>query len=222
MIHNCALLKAGLISYEKGMELQSWALEHVAAGEWDGILLLLEHYPVVTLGRGHHPEEILWSASAYATHGIDLLSCNRGGKTSCHNPGQLVGYPILNLSCWKQDAHWYLRSIEQIIVNTCVHFGLKAGRKSGFTGVWIDDKKVAAIGVAIRRWITSHGFALNVQNDLAIFNSIIPCGIREFGVTSLEKEGISGVTPAEVGSILCSQFQQIMDSSFVLVEPSRL
>lgn len=222
MPRKCAVIEAGLRTYTEGLQLQKWAWDKVASGEWDGILILLQHFPVITLGRTHEPEELLWPAAEYTSLGIEMVHCNRGGKTTCHNPGQLVGYPILNLTKWRQDTHWYMRSIEQIVINTIACLGIRAERKQGYTGVWTKDRKIAAIGVAIRRWITSHGFALNVNNDLAIFKSVVPCGIRDFGVTSLLDEGIGEVVMPEVCKIVIYEFQQVLQCSFNTVTPLKI
>lgn len=220
MSRQCMLVAAGRKTYAEGLNLQKWAWEQVSAGAWHGALVLLEHFPVVTLGRGTSADEgLLWPAEDYSLHGIELVRCNRGGKTTCHNPGQLVGYPVLNLAQWRQDSHWYLRSLEQVLINTGKWFGLSAGRKPGYTGVWIGDNKVAALGVSIRRWITSHGFALNIDNDLSLFSSVVPCGIKEFGVTSLAAEGIAGLTMAEVAAVVSREFQQVLDCSLVPMSP---
>lgn len=209
----CALIDAGIKSYEEGLELQKRAKAAVLAGEWDGIFILLEHLPVITLGRSHNTAELLWSMDKYTSHGIEIFPCNRGGRVTCHNIGQLVGYPILNLSHWLEDSHWYLRSLEQIIMNTVQSLGITAERKPNYTGVWVNDKKIAAIGISVRRWITGHGFALNVNNDLAIFRSVIPCGIQDFGVTSLGAEGLTGVGIHAVAELVRHEFQQVLQSS---------
>lgn len=219
MTRKCALVEAGLRTYMEGLQLQRWAWDKVASGEWDGIFILIQHFPVITLGRTHNSDDLLWSVAEYTSKGIDLIHCNRGGKATCHNPGQLVGYPILNLAKWHQDTHWYMRSIEQIIINTIEFLGIRAERKQGYTGVWTKDRKIAAIGVAIRHWIASHGFALNVNNDLAIFKSVVPCGIREYGVTSLLDEGIGDVSVSEVCKIIICEFQHVLQCYFDSVIP---
>ena len=214
MTRQCAVIDAGQWTYTEGLQLQVWAWEKVASGEWDGILILQQHFPVITLGRKYNAEDLLWSSDQYISQGVDLVHSNRGGKATCHNLGQLVGYPVLNLSYWKQDSHWYLRLIEQIIINTIDYFGIQAKRKPGYTGVWVKDRKIAAIGVAIRRWITSHGFALNVENNLSLFETIVPCGIHEFGVTNLLNEGITRIAMQEVREVIISQFEQALQCSF--------
>lgn len=156
-------------------------------------LLLLEHDHVYTLGRGSHLENMLISEEVCKEKGIELAEIDRGGDVTYHGPGQLVGYPLILLDRWKNDAHLYLRKLEETIIQTIAHFGLKGDRKVPYTGVWVKDEKIAAIGVKFNRgqhskaFITSHGFALNVNTDLSMFQYIIPCGIREYGVTSIEK-----------------------------------
>lgn len=156
-------------------------------------LLLLEHDHVYTLGRGSHLENMLISEEMCKEKGIELAEIDRGGDVTYHGPGQLVGYPLIVLDRWKNDAHRYLRKLEETIIKTIAHFGLEGERKAPYTGVWVKDEKIAAIGVKFNRgqrskaFITSHGFAFNVNTDISMFQYIIPCGIREYGVTSIEK-----------------------------------
>ncbi|MHC1762014.1 MAG: lipoyl(octanoyl) transferase LipB [Negativicutes bacterium] len=218
MTKRCALIRQGMLTYEEGLQLQQETWDCVASGEWDGALILLEHFQVATLGRNHDARELLLSAEEYRERGIEVVHCNRGGKATCHNPGQLVGYPVLNLANWRQDSHWYLRLLEQTIMNTVEKFGISAGRKERYTGVWVGDQKIAAIGVALRRWITSHGFALNVNNDLAIFSTIVPCGINEFGVTSMLAEGVAGLSVGAVAEVFVREMEASLQCSFVTME----
>ena len=218
MTKRCALIKQGMLTFEEGLQLQQEMWECVASGEWDGALILLEHLPVVTLGRNHDAPELLLSADEYRKRGIEVVRCKRGGKATCHNPGQLVGYPILNLGKWQQDSHWYLRLLEQTLMNTVEKFGIDAGRKEKYTGVWAGDRKIAAIGVSLRRWITSHGFALNVNNDLAVFSTIVPCGINEFGVTNMLAEGVAGLSVGTVAEVLVHEMEASLQCSFVIKE----
>jgi lipoyl(octanoyl) transferase len=156
-------------------------------------LLLLEHHHVYTMGRGSHLEHLLISEEKCKEKGIELAEIDRGGDITYHGPGQLVGYPLIQLDRWKNDAHLYLRKLEETIIQTLAHYGIEGSRKAPYTGVWVQEEKVAAIGVKFNRgrqskaFITSHGFALNVNTNLAMFEYIIPCGIREYGVTSLKK-----------------------------------
>jgi len=179
--------RAGLVPYDAALVMQA---ELVAARKGDLVpdtLLVLQHPPVITLGakvrqsRAH----VLASDATLQADGIALYEAGRGGDVTYHGPGQLVGYPILDLKPDRLDAHRYVRDLEEVLIRTCGDFGLPAGRKAGLTGVWIDDEKVAAIGVRLSRWVTSHGFALNVSTNLEHFSRIVPCGIPDFGVTSL-------------------------------------
>lgn len=177
----------GVVSYQEGLELQKQARQEVAKGACDGILLLLQHSPVITMGRSGGRENLRSSAQALQDAGVDLFESERGGNITCHNPGQIVGYPVMNLSSWQEDAHWYVKQLEEVLIETLREFGVVAGRKARYTGVWVGNRKIAAIGVSIRHWITGHGFALNVSNDLSLFQSIVPCGIGEFGVIRLQE-----------------------------------
>lgn len=206
----CAVFKPGLVSYDNGLLLQTKAWEFVTSGVWDGILILLEHTPVITIGRSGGTENLLIDNDNLAKEGVDIFVTNRGGNITCHNPGQVVGYPILDLNKWQKDVHWYLRMVEEALIQTISKFGLTGVRKKDYTGVWLENEKIAAIGVAVKRWVTCHGFAFNVNNDLNLFKSIVPCGIKEFGVTSLAK--IKGsVIILDVMKMLQEDFSQIFN-----------
>jgi lipoyl(octanoyl) transferase len=181
--------RLGLISYADALELQAELVRQRRAGEVPDTLLLLEHPHVITLGSGSHGENVLVTPEERAARGIELFDTGRGGDVTYHGPGQLVGYPIFDLKPDRQDLHRYLRDIEEALIGVLADFGLSGGRKEGLTGVWVDDRKIAAIGVRVSSgWITSHGFALNVATDLSMFGTIIPCGIRDHGVGSLSTE----------------------------------
>jgi lipoyl(octanoyl) transferase len=150
-------------------------------------LLLLEHDPVFTLGRNARPENVLLPAEALRARGFDVFETGRGGDVTYHGPGQVVGYPILDLGPDRRDVHRYVRDLEEVLIRTCADHGIEAGRVEGLTGAWVGREKIGAIGVRIARWVTSHGFAFNVSTDLAAFDLIVPCGIRGRGVTSLER-----------------------------------
>ena len=175
----------GRISYSEGLEIQNNKVQLRIEGEINDQVLLLEHEPVYTIGRTKDhsslPDEL-----ASLPH--PLFITNRGGKATYHGPGQLIGYPILDLKNYKQDLHIYLRSIENSLVNTCLHYGIKANTKDGLTGVWCNSRKIASIGVGVRQWVSMHGFAINVNGDLSPFNEITPCGIKDAEVTNIEKE----------------------------------
>ncbi len=170
-------------------------------------LLLVEHPHVVTMGRNGHMSNLIAGEEILARTGIDFHHTNRGGDVTYHGPGQLVGYPILDLNDWKRDVHAYVRAVEDVIIQTIGQFGLQGGRVEGATGVWVDGAKICAIGVHISRWVTSHGFALNVETDLQYFQYIIPCGLT-LPVTSMRALGV-GASMAEVKLALRQQFAKV-------------
>lgn len=181
--------RLGLVPYAEGLELQAELVRQRRDGEIADTLLLLQHPHVITLGSGTHPENILLDEETRRARGIELFNAGRGGDVTYHGPGQLVGYPILDLKPGRCDLHRYLRDLEEVLIRVLADFDLTAGRRGGMTGVWVGDRKLAAIGVRVSSgWITSHGFALNVTTDLAFFDAIIPCGIQDYGVGSLEAE----------------------------------
>jgi len=208
----CALIDAGRVSYGDGLNLQRQARELVKCAEYDGIILLLEHEPVITVGRGGGQENLLVEECDLNADGVELFKSDRGGNITGHNPGQLVVYPILNLKKWKQDIHWYVRTLEEVIIRLLAHFQLVASRKSDHRGVWINDTKIAAVGVFVSHWITSHGLALNVNNDLSIFKSMVPCGIRCFGVTNLAEVGTHAEIK-EIKSLFVREFKELFEPS---------
>ena len=183
---HCAVRRLGRIPYEEALRLQEELAARRKAREVPDTLLLLEHPPVITLGRNARREHILASAEELEREGIELFETNRGGDVTFHGPGQLVGYPIVDLGRIRKDVGWYLRTLEEVLIGAIQELGLPATRRPGMTGVWVEESKVAAIGVHISRWITSHGFALNVATDLRSFRHIVPCGISAYPVSSLE------------------------------------
>jgi lipoyl(octanoyl) transferase len=191
--------RLGRISYASGLERQSALVADRQAGRVPDTLLLLEHDPVFTLGRNAKPENMLFTAEALRARGFDVFETGRGGDVTYHGPGQVVGYPILDLGPDRRDVHRYVRDLEEVMIRTCADYGLPAARVAGMTGAWVGDEKIGAIGVRIARWVTSHGFALNVSNDLAPFAMIVPCGIRGRGVTSLQRQLARTVPLPEVG-----------------------
>jgi lipoyl(octanoyl) transferase len=181
--------RLGRVPYADALELQAELVRQRRAGDIPDQLLLLEHPHVITLGSGSHDENVLVSAEERAARGIELFETGRGGDVTYHGPGQLVGYPIFDLKPDRCDLHRYLRDLEESLIGVLAEFGLAGGRKDGLTGVWVDDRKLAAIGVRVSSgWITSHGFALNVSTDLSYFGTIVPCGIRHHGVGSISGE----------------------------------
>jgi lipoyl(octanoyl) transferase len=180
--------RLGLVPYADALALQRELVEERRAGRIGDVLLLVEHPHVLTLGvRGDGGRShILASAEALAERSVEVHETGRGGDITYHGPGQLVGYPIIDLKPDRCDVHRYVRDLEEVLIRVAADYNLEAGRVPGLTGVWVGDRKLAAIGVRIARWVTSHGFALNVATDLAYFNLIVPCGITDRGVTSLE------------------------------------
>jgi lipoyl(octanoyl) transferase len=179
--------RLGRVPYARGLELQAELVAERQAGRVPDQLLLLEHDPVFTLGRNARQENVLFPAEALRERGFDVFETGRGGDVTYHGPGQVVGYPILELPLERRDVHRYVRDLEEVMIRTCADHGLAARRVDGLTGAWLGDDKVGAIGVRIARWVTSHGFALNVGTDLSPFDLIVPCGIRGRGVTSIER-----------------------------------
>src|SRR5215467_14641883 len=174
-MRNCCLRELGRISYADALALQQQLASDRKQGLVPDHLLLLEHSHVITLGRNGHMENVLAGPEILTRAGIDFYPADRGGDVTYHGPGQLVGYPILDLREWKRDVHAYVRGLEQCIIDTLADYGIAAGRIPKLTGVWVDDRKIAAIGVHLSRWVTSHGFALNVSTDLRYFQYIVPC-----------------------------------------------
>jgi lipoyl(octanoyl) transferase len=177
----------GRLPYREGLALQERVRDARERDLIPDTLLLLEHEPVFTLGRNARRENVLSTDDALRARGFEIFETGRGGDVTYHGPGQLVGYPILDLSPDRQDVHRYVRDLEEVMVRTCGDYGIAAERVPGLTGTWVGLDKIGAIGVRIARWVTSHGFALNVGTDLSAFGLIVPCGIRDRGVTSLER-----------------------------------
>lgn len=179
------------------------------AGRIPDTLLLLEHEPVFTLGRNARRENVLLPEEDLRARGFHVFESGRGGDVTYHGPGQVVGYPILDLSPDRRDVHRYVRDLEEVMIRTCADYGVAAGRLTGLTGAWVGPEKIGAIGVRIARWVTSHGFALNVTTDLSPFGLIVPCGIRERGVTSLERQLGWAVPPAEAMDRAAQRFAEV-------------
>ncbi len=179
----------GTLPYASALELQRAAARARISGAIDeDVLLLVEHPPVVTLGRSSKQHHLLASPAMLAARGVELFEVERGGDVTFHGPGQLVGYPIIDLKRHKQDLHWYLRQVEEALIRAAESFGIAAERSAGQTGVWTQGRKLASIGVHARDWVTWHGFALNVTTDLSFFDLIVPCGIADVEMTSMARE----------------------------------
>jgi lipoyl(octanoyl) transferase len=206
--------RLGMVPYGDGLELQRELVDRRKAGGIPDQLLLLEHPPVITLGvkTRNDRSHVVATQQALDEEGVEVFESGRGGDVTYHGPGQLVGYPILDLRPDRCDVHRYVRDLEEVLIRTAAAFGIAAARADGLTGAWVGDEKLAAIGVRIARWVTSHGFALNVSTNLAHFRLIVPCGITGKGVTSLEKllarpVPLSGVEDAVVDAF-CSVFER--------------
>ncbi|MCE5197519.1 MAG: lipoyl(octanoyl) transferase LipB [Armatimonadota bacterium] len=186
-VKDCLLDNIERISYSDALALQHDLHDRCAAGEIPGVLLLLEHNPVITMGvKTSSRGNVLVSAESLKAQGVELVETDRGGDVTYHGPGQLVGYPIVRLREFGGDLHGYLRSLEQCVIDTIAQFGLK-GERNGLAGVWVGDKKICSIGVAVRKWVTYHGFALNVDPNLSHFQLINPCGLPSEKITSMAK-----------------------------------
>lgn len=180
-----AIVVEGFSAYSEACEFQLARRGLVERGEAPDTLFLLEHAPVMTLGRNWKRENLLLSPEALRAQGIDVCETDRGGDVTYHGPGQLVAYPILDLRHWQCSVGWYLRALEEVLIRLLATYALKGERLQGFTGVWVNGAKVAAIGIGVRNWVTFHGIALNVDPDMNHFRLIVPCGIADKPVTSL-------------------------------------
>lgn len=209
---NQRILEAGFlgrIPYQEGLELQEEQVTLVRDQNRPEALFLLEHDPVLTLGRNARKENIIAPEENLRALGIQVYECGRGGDVTYHGPGQLVGYPIINLSPDRKDVGKFVRNLEDAIIRTLDDYGVRARQFQGLTGVWVGDKKIAAIGIRISRWVTSHGFALNVTTNLDHFQTIIPCGIRNYGVTSLAQLMSEPPPLADLGKTMAGHFAKI-------------
>ncbi len=198
------------IPYARALEQQRSLLEARIAARVPDVLLLCEHGPTITLGRGAHAEHLLSRPEDLAIRGVEVFEIERGGDVTWHGPGQLVGYPILDLGPRGRDVHRYLRDLEEVLIRVLAGYGLAGERDPGFTGVWVAGAKVAAIGVKVKRWVTMHGFALNVSCDLQGFRDIVPCGLHGRTVTSMERLlGPACPDLAAVAERLVEEFQAV-------------
>jgi lipoyl(octanoyl) transferase len=204
----------GNLPYREAWERQEARLRLRQEEEVPDALVFVEHPPVFTLGvRRGATEHLVWSEEQCQLHGIDLVQTNRGGDITYHGPGQIVGYPIVGLHHYR-NLHGYLRLLEQTLINAIGNLGLASARRPAKTGIWVGDRKVAAIGVAVKRWVTCHGFALNLNNDLEPFQGIVPCGITDGSVTSVKQELGFTIDPEEMKSILSTEFWKLFAATF--------
>lgn len=215
-----AVRSLGLVPYGTALEMQRALVAARQAGEAGDQLLLLEHPAVITVGVSgrSHRDHVLASSADLRNRGIEVLDVPRGGDVTYHGPGQLVGYPIIDLKPDRCDVHRYVRDLEEVLIRTAASFGVVAGRVAGLTGVWVGNDKLAAIGVRLSRWVTSHGFALNVAADLDQFRLIVPCGLAGRGVTSLER--LTGAVPPrpELEAVVAAAFARVFDRRLRLRE----
>ena len=216
-MRKCQVRELGRIAYGPALELQQQLIAARKAGTAPDHLLLLEHPHVITLGRNGRQENLLASEEIMERAGISFFPTDRGGDVTYHGPGQLVAYPIMDLREWKRDVGAFVRAVEQTIIDTLADYGIEAGRIPKLTGVWVGDRKIAAIGVHISRWVTSHGLALNVSTDMSYFQYIVPCGLTK-PVTSMAQLGIRA-NLEEVSRSLAAHFGRNFDCEMLYEAP---
>ncbi len=208
----------GRVPYAEAVEMQHAARAALKAGEGPERFLLLEHPHVYTLGRNASAEDVLAGPEWLAARGVEVAECDRGGQVTYHGPGQLVGYPIVNLSPDRRDIRRYVRDLQEVLIRTLAEYGVAArpGEEQAFIGVWAGEAKIASIGVHLSRWITTHGFALNVSTDLSYFTGIIPCGLHQVSMTSIER--LVGRAPAlpEIAAVCARHFGQVFQRELVV------
>ena len=211
---SCHIVDLGLLGYAEASALQKRLVAGRKSQAIDDLLLFCQHPHTITLGRNGKREHLLASDSILRQKNVEFHATDRGGDITYHGPGQLVAYPILNLSAIRRDVVWYVRMLEEVMIRTTAEFGVAAGRVAGKTGIWVpstnnSEEKLGAIGIHISRWVTSHGFAYNVSTDLRYFDLIVPCGIADRKATSLEKLLVRGVSIDEVMPLLARHFGEV-------------
>jgi lipoyl(octanoyl) transferase len=213
-VNPCRVIDFGLIGYAEACALQKRVVAARKAEAIEDVLLFCEHPHVITLGRSGKPENLLASEHVLRQKGVEFHTSDRGGDITYHGPGQIVGYPILNLGAIRRDVVWYVRALEEAMIRTTAEFGIAAERVAGKTGIWVragnTEEKLAAIGVHISRWVTSHGFAYNVSTDLRNFDLIVPCGIADRKATSLEKLLGRGVEESEIAPRIAKHLGELL------------
>jgi lipoyl(octanoyl) transferase len=204
--------RLGIVAYAEALEMQKALVEERRAGRVPNLLLLLQHPPVITLGvRKSSRSNVTATDAQLAARGVAVHDTGRGGDVTYHGPGQVVGYPILDLRPDRCDVHRYVRDLEEVMIRVCADYGITAARVGGMSGAWVGAEKIGAIGVRISRWITSHGFAFNVNTQLDDFQLIVPCGIADRGVTSLQKLLGRAVPISEVEDRIAARFAEVFD-----------
>jgi lipoyl(octanoyl) transferase len=209
------LLRFQIEPYAKIWNLQKELQQKVINERDTSFLILTQHPAVITIGKSGTYQNLLLSREQLKKQNIQFFETDRGGDITFHGPGQLVGYPILNLERFKKDIHWYLRQLEQSIIETLEEFGLQPARINHLTGVWINNKKICAIGIKTTRWVTMHGFALNITTDLKAFQTIIPCGIQDKGITSLTELLGNNIPMEEVITIFLQKFSNVFGVTII-------
>jgi len=209
------LLRLGIVDYGEAHDLQKQILQDRIDGKCPDHLILLQHHPVITVGRSGDNRNIITPKSILESFGISIYEIERGGDVTYHGPGQLTGYPIIDLRNYKKDVHWYLRQLEEVIILVLAEYGIIGKRVKEYTGVWVDDEKIAAIGVAVKKWVTYHGFAFNVNPNLSHFKLINPCGITDKDVTSLTKILGYDVSIEKVEDRIISVFESIFNINII-------
>jgi len=215
----------GMVPYAEALALQrSVAAARISGEISEDVLILLEHPPVVTLGRASKTAHLVSSPEFLASRGVELFEVERGGDVTFHGPGQLVGYPVIDLKRHRLDLHWYLRQVEEALILTLAELGVQAERNTGYTGVWTGGRKIASIGVHSRDWVTWHGFALNVTTDLSYFDLIIPCGISGVQMTSVQNEAaqLPDSPVQHVAGLFAKSFASVFQLELSAVEPAAL
>lgn len=219
---NLEVTYLGRTRYGEAWELQKKLFDLACRDRIGDLLLLTEHEHVYTLGKGGNKDHLLATEHELSEDGTDVFQIDRGGDITYHGPGQIVGYPILNLNRHNPDIHKYLRSLEDVIIAVLREFGIQGVREEGLTGVWVGGEKITAIGVKVSKWVTMHGFALNVSTDLQKFARIIPCGIFHKGVTSMTKVLGREITLDEVNPVVVESFASVFGCKQLTVSPEAL
>jgi lipoyl(octanoyl) transferase len=209
----CQIMDLGLLDYTQSLDRQRQLVEKRKQNSISDCLLLVEHPHVITLGRAGKLAHLLADEDLLRQRGVEFLNTDRGGDITYHGPGQLVAYPIMDLTKWHKDVHLFLRALEETIIHLLAEYGISSQRVAGATGVWVGDEKIAAIGVRTSQWVTSHGLALNVNTNLDYFSLIVPCGLTNKGITSMKKLLGQAIPMREVKERFCRHFGAVFDFS---------
>jgi len=203
------VFQAGRVPYDEAFDVQQTLARNMAetGSDGSGILILLEHPPVITIGRRGSEGNVVASPAVLEREGVQVREVNRGGDVTYHGPGQIVGYPIVNLREYGSDVHEHMRRLERVLIGTLADYGIAGWQQAGYTGVWVEDRKIASIGIAVSRWIAYHGFALNVNPNLDHFKLIVPCGLQDVRMTSMALEADMPVDAHEVRNRIVAHFR---------------